>query len=705
MLSHKIKMKKQNRFKILSYLKSKPIRFIVILMVALTLFMFLEQRYLRFTRGIELDIQDWSMRWRNRNGTVASKDIVLIWVDKATIKRYNGAPPPRTVEAKLVEGLHQNGAKTIAFDFTFDLKREGTSDLAKASAEIDQLIYGLAFREVAEDNKLDSTPPLSQLTPFRLNELNRAPAKNYSLNRIPCPDLHPSIKYLGHIMFSVSFDGAVRHIPLIAKVEDKYYPALSLISVCLFKDVPLDGNGVTLKWGKYILLKDNKGWRRKIPIDKTGRMRLNYIGDRESFEQSYSFLTLASALNGELPEDTWRDHFDNKLVLIGDETSEADWTHTPFSGNFPGVAIHATAIDNILQGEFVHESSTLLTISLSLCFSGILVALQLWLFSPMSQKRDHGYWSKVAIGFTLLFCFAFLYVGFAVASFPIWGRFLNLTLPLVGMLLAWISVTYYCYGDELAEKRRLEHELELAREVQISLLPKDAPQIEGLELAGVTLPAQEVGGDYFDYLQQFDGEPNKIGIAVADVSGKGMKAAMVAVMSNCLLASASQNQIPANPAANLGDILTLINQILFQRTEKQMFTALCIATIDSKTLRMKYSNAGQCYPILKRRDQLRELNHDESQMPLGIMKIGSYQESPVQLESGDVVVFYTDGVIEAMNDADEIYQEERLKQSLLNSTGTAADYLDNILKDIDSFVAGARQYDDLTLVVVKVQDS
>jgi len=692
-------MKKQHPFKIIPILKSKPMRFIVTLMVALAIFMFLEQKYLRFTRGIEFDVQDWLMRRKNRNHIVASKDIALIWVDEATIKSYNGAPPPRAVEAELVEVLRQSGAKTIAFDFTFAMKREGTNDLAKASKEIDQLVYGLAFREVTEeDNKRASPPPLSQLTPFKLSELNRSPEKSYLLERIPCQDLYSCVKHLGHIMFCVSVDGAVRHIPLIVKVEGGYYPALSLITVCLFKDVPLDGSGVTIKWGEYILLEDKKGWRRKIPIDERGRMRLNYIGDKGRFEQSYSFRLLANLLDRELPKDSLRDHFYNKLVLIGNETNEADWTHTPFSGNFPGVAIHATAIDNILRGEFAREPSILLTIFLSLCFSAALVAMQLWLFRLTSQKRDGGYWPTVFIGFIILFCFAFLYVSLAIASFHVRGRFLNLTLPLVGMLLAWIFVTYYCYGDELAEKRRLEHELKLARDVQISLLPKDAPEIEGLELAGVTLPAREVGGDYFDYLQ-FEQEASKVGIAMADVSGKGMKAAMVAVMSNCLLASMIQN------STNLGEMLNQMNQILLNRTEKQMFTALCIATIDSKTLQMKYSNAGQCYPILKRHDQLRELSHGEGQMPLGIMKISSYQENTFQLEPEDVVVFYTDGAIEAMNHAEEIYQEERFKQSLLNSTGTAADYLDKILEDIDSFVAGAPQYDDLTLVVVKVQDS
>ena len=691
-----------NRIKVWSHLNSKPIRFLIILMLALALFLFLEQKYLKVTQRMEFDIQDKLMGWRNKNHTAASEEIVLIRLDEATIKKYDGAPPPRAVEAELIKALNQSGTKTIAFDFTFDMERKGTKDLVEASKRTDSLIYGVAFDEVdKKDGNLIS--PLPRLTPFKLSERNRAldfwqnraknPQEDYVLERIPCQELSRYVKHLGHIMFQVSFDGVVRRVPLIVKIEERYYPALSLIAVCLLKDVPFDGTGVTVKWGEYILLEDKKGWRRKIPIDKVGRMRLNYIGGVERFEQSYSFGNLERYLETDIPQELWQDYFGDKLILIGDGVSKADWTPTPFSMNFPGVAVHATAIDNILSGEFVHETPSLLTAFLSLCFSGVLVALQLCLFRPTPQKRE--YWNRVIIGVVILFCFASLYVTFAIASFHLWGRFLNLTLPLMVMLLSWLAVTYYCYEGELAEKRRLEHELKLAREVQTSLLPKDAPKIEGLEVAGVTLPAQEVGGDYFDYLQ-FEEEPTRIGIAVADVSGKGMKAAMVAVMSNCLLALAIQN------SKNIGEVFTLMNGVLFSRTEKVMFTALCVATIDSKRLQMKFSNAGQADPILMRQGQLIHLSPEGNRIPLGIIKSSTYQENTVQLEPGDMVVFYTDGVIEAMNHAEEMYQEERLEKTLLNLTGAAEDCLDQILKDIDSFVAGAPQYDDLTLVIVRV---
>ena len=250
---------KEHRVKILLNPNSKPTRFFVTLVIALTLVLFLEQKYLQFTKGLEFDIQDRLMRWKNRNHAVASEEIALIWVDDATIKKYGGAPPPREVEAKLVKVLHQNGAKAIAFDFTFDMERNGTEDLTQVGEKINALIYGVALNEV-DKNRDNLPPPLPRLTPFKINEQNQTPEDNYILERIPCQELIQYVKHLGHIMFRVSLDGAIRHIPLIVKIGNRYYPALSLIAVCLLKDVPLDGSGVTVKWGKYILLEDKKGW-------------------------------------------------------------------------------------------------------------------------------------------------------------------------------------------------------------------------------------------------------------------------------------------------------------------------------------------------------------------------------------------------------------------------------------------------------------
>lgn len=421
------------------------------MLITLGIFLFLEQKYFKFTKRVEFDVQDWMIKWRNKSHITANEDLVLVWVSEGTIKKYDGAPPPRAIEAKLVQALHQADAKAIAFDFTFDMERNGTTDLNDVSRHTDSLIYGVTLRIVDKQHDI-SFPSLPLLVPFKVNELNQAPKMNYTIERIPCPGLQQYTKHIGHIMFHVSLDGAIRHVPLIIKVGDQNYPALSLIAVCILRGVPIDNNGITIKWGHYILLDNKQGWQRKIPIDMTGKMRINYIGGVDRFEQSYSFQNLERELDIGVSKDYWESLFAERLVLIGDETKEADLTHTPFTDTFPGFAVQATVIDNILNGEFVYDIPQALSIFPTIFFIGIMAILQLWSFYSESRKKQVSYQIKVIIGFIIFSCFAIFYVGFALAIFYIGGRFLAISSPLICMLLTWIIVTNYSYVEQLRQE-------------------------------------------------------------------------------------------------------------------------------------------------------------------------------------------------------------------------------------------------------------
>jgi signal transduction histidine kinase len=445
MIAHKLKAPHRSPF--FSILKQKPIRFSIFLMVMLSGLLVFESNSLKLTTEIEFYLQDRLVKWRNRNHPKASEDIALISVRKETIERYDGAPPPRATLATLVSALNQSGASTIAFDFTFEMNRRGTTHLAEASKQVNQMIYGVECYEAS--NARDNHSSRLEFPLFEVDELNGAPEDNYTLKRIPHEDLRTGIGHLGHIMLQRSGDGARRHIPLLIRIGDRYYPALSLLAVCLFKDVPLDGTGVTVKWGKYVLLDNHSGWKCKIPIDKKGRMQINYIGDVRHFGQDYSFGNLERDLDLERVPSSWKNYFAGKLVLIGNIDNELDSTSTPFSRNFPGVAIHATAIDNILRGEFVHETSPWLTMCVTLCFTIGMVALQFWGFYRKVPNQQRKNWFWVCIGLGVFFAFVLSYVGLAVTLFYVWGRFLAFLSPLMAMQFAWMLVTSYCYVEQL----------------------------------------------------------------------------------------------------------------------------------------------------------------------------------------------------------------------------------------------------------------
>jgi len=248
---------------------------------------------------------------------------------------------------------------------------------------------------------------------------------------------------------------------------------------------------------------------------------------------------------------------------------------------------------------------------------------------------------------------------------------------------------------EREEMKRVYQELENARQIQMSLLPGKPPEIQGFEIAGISLPAKEVSGDFYDYLRL--GED--IGIAMADVSGKSLKAAMVATMVNGMLHSEikGQRDLWYSP----GKILMELNFSLKPRLIGMMFTTMSLAILRSEEKRLLVSNAGMPYPIVKRGGKLWEL--EVAGFPLGIMNNAEYSELIVDLEAGDLVIFCSDGVIEAISESGELYRSKRLVETLQKAdmNFSAQDMVDHILNDVRSFVGDTDPYDDITIVVLR----
>jgi len=245
---------------------------------------------------------------------------------------------------------------------------------------------------------------------------------------------------------------------------------------------------------------------------------------------------------------------------------------------------------------------------------------------------------------------------------------------------------------EEAEIQRVKKELNDAREMQMNLLPKAAPNIDELELAGASLPATEVGGDFYEYLTLRD---NLVGIALADVSGKGLRAAMNAVMTHGMLHGVIHVESTANA------ILSRLNVELHPLLYGSMFTALNLSMLNPKTKQIHYTNAGQPYPIIKRQKEVEEV--ELGGLPLGRRTGVAYDEKIVDLQPGDYVIFYTDGLVEAMNQAEEMYGFDRLKESIRNAAAnlSATGMIQHILQDVHAFVGEAEQYDDMTVVVLR----
>lgn len=251
--------------------------------------------------------------------------------------------------------------------------------------------------------------------------------------------------------------------------------------------------------------------------------------------------------------------------------------------------------------------------------------------------------------------------------------------------------------EEGASRRRQlqdeERELEDVEAVQRGFLPKEIPQLAGYEISGAWLPARAVGGDYFD-IDAFS--ETKLGMSIADVSGKGMSAALL--MSNlqaALKATASESVPPEQ-------LCTKINRIIYGNVSPGKFITAFYGLLDGSCNRLVYTNAGHNAPVLTHRDGSWQ-RLGEGGGPLGLFPDWSYGRGEVQLAAGDRLVLFTDGVTEVSGGAGEEFGEERLVTVLLENRHLSAPELqERILAEVAKF-SGGRFEDDATLVVVAVK--
>ena len=251
----------------------------------------------------------------------------------------------------------------------------------------------------------------------------------------------------------------------------------------------------------------------------------------------------------------------------------------------------------------------------------------------------------------------------------------------------------------ISERERMAKELEIARAVQMKLLPKENPHVAGFDIAGVCIPAYEVGGDYYDFV---DLGETKIGIAIGDVSGKGVPAAIYMTLTKGILQShAEENISPKN-------VLSKVNRLMYKTIEKNSFVSMFYAIIDLQTKKIRYSRAGHNPVILAGlRDDKQEFLTPKG-VALGLDDGGVFdsvlEEREFDLRSGDILVFYTDGFTEARNTAGEEFTETRLLKSVAEAKGRSAEEIIGIVvNDARKFSGEADQHDDMTMVVVKVR--
>ncbi len=247
--------------------------------------------------------------------------------------------------------------------------------------------------------------------------------------------------------------------------------------------------------------------------------------------------------------------------------------------------------------------------------------------------------------------------------------------------------------QELIEKARYEHELKMARQVQESLLPLHLPEIPGWSIASRWRPAREVSGDFYDVIVEND---QAVDLVIADVTDKGLPAALFMVFTRSILrASIYNGDAPAN-------LITSVNQSICRDSYEGLFTTLVYTRLDTKTGQLTYVNAGHNPPLLyhARSDMVETLGR--TGLTLGVDIDSLYLQTTAQMEVGDVLLFYTDGITEAINPDQQEFGIERLKQQVLRYRGCEIEVILNELEAaLLEFTNHSQPLDDMTLLGLK----
>jgi len=696
----------------------------------------------------ELATYDWRFRLRNSLFGPPPVDSRLgsIAIDDQSIEiegRWSGWT--RDKYADVVRFLGDNGVRQIGFDIYFieksptrvsqqqlltleQIDRQAIIDLFE-NVDCDELfrdsiadagnVYlalylgraadDLDLEEIRAKMKLRSSDEDAALEVIR----NRSPrlmvdAEKSTLTRafyfeLPLKILRDAARGFAYAQTEADIDGARRRYPLVYQYEDVLFPSIALAMICDHLQVPL--KTVEVWPGDYIKLPgarftDGTVKDIEIPIDARGTMHVNWVGKWEETFLRYSHIELRRAANYEKNKHSIEsthvgqdgsitsEGLRGKILFYGlTAIGSSDLGVTPFQGDYPMVGIYANVFNTVLQQIFIRRLPAGINGGLILILSVLL---------PLLVMRLGG-----SSAVFLIFGIGLVYISIAVFAFVFLGIWMDMaaslmTLVLCGPVYGYVISYRAKRVLEQTQMQEFEEELQTAHDMQMGLMPTESPRLQGFDIAGRCIPANHVGGDFYQYFSQ----KGKLSVSLADVTGHAMEAAVPVMMFSGILKS--QMEI----GGSVEEIFGRLNRSLHGTLDKRTFVCFTMGELDTEKRTFHLANGGCPYPyhIQASTGDISELQLDA--YPLAIRPDSEYQTMDVQLEQGDRIVFCSDGIIEAENGEGEIFGFERTAETIRQACaeGLSAEALiDHLIGAVKDFTGDEPQGDDMTVVVLKVE--
>lgn len=633
---------------------------------------------------------------------------VIVDIDEKSLAEFGQWPWPRYHIAQLFEKLAAAGATSIGVDIIFsetdrtslqrvqrdlqkglgislDLKgippRMHDNDALLAEA-LGRGPYVLGYKFLAAgDRKVRQG-----LIPLNLIMVHdsTSPGSGIALHGgsgvvVPLSVFAKAVRSSGFVNVRPDDDGIIRRIPLLMRFGDKIYPSLALATVMQAADEQKVFLKITRLGAESLRVKDTV-----IPVDASGNLVIRYRGKRKSFD----YISASDILNDRIDAKIIAD----RIVFVGATAiGLKDNFATPLDSLFPGVEIHASVADNILHRSFVARPAWARAVELmATLLIGVLAAFILT-------------WSRPWI--CGLF-FAGSIVVFGFGCFEVFKRaniFLSPTYPLIslGATFALLSLLRFRLSEIRAlrfakQMDKIDSELNLAREIQMGILPKvfpAFPEHDEFDIFAHLIPAKAVGGDLYDF---FFIDDDHLCFTLGDVSGKGVPAALFMVITRTLVKNSAQ--FSPSPA----DMMSKINRILCHDNPKVMFVTLIIGILNVRTGELNYASGGHNRPILIRNGQEVQYMQDISGPALGVMPDVSYKKISVTLKADDAFFLYTDGVTEAMNEKGKLFSDARLLEEIrMVRHATVRELITGILQKVQMHTGAQPQTDDIAMMMIR----
>ncbi len=618
--------------------------------------------YLRVLDNYELETLD--IRFRLRPDIPVSDKIAIIEIGDDTINKLGKWPISRKYHAALLNALSGAGAKAVVFDIFFSEESDLNSDMEFSEAiKRSGNVYLPYVFNIAVKGRRD-IPVADRLQEEVLDKLNKFAKGTGFINILP------------------DSDGKFRRVPPIIKYGGKVYPHVcflvwSDIAGSKYEDMKIEP-GKAVRLGKL-----------KVPLDTNSNIIVNFPGKWQDTFRHYSYIDIIdSHISLSFPTIIKREPtldltpLKDSICFVGlTATATPDAHPSPFDSLYPGVGVNASLLNSFMTGKFIKRIDKL---------TNMLVLLVLAFITYMATKKG-----RKLFGFLLVFVIVIAYVLLAILLFILFGLWVDIIYPVVTAFFVYLGLTFAKYLAEANKTELMEKELGIATKIQQSFLPKENPEFPGLDIAAKMITAKQVGGDLYDYVKIDDGH---FGIMIGDVSGKGVPAALY------MARVVSEFKTSAIRANDTRQAITRLNNRLSNEEGAGLFVTLSYLVFDIKNKALNYSSGGHL-PVILCRQKTGEtkLLDAKDGMPLGLFSASFSQESAA-LEQGDVIVLYTDGVTEAMNNKNEMFGEEKLVNIVKEKRRLSAEELVSSIQDeVAKFEGKQKKHDDTTVIVIRVE--